>query len=134
MEYAQASVTGLARSAAAVAILKGSTGQPAQEVCAVRPRAQGSPPDGWRPVGRQSFLEVAVFPNKGKEDTLLGVVDEEGWFKACLREFVSLKEALELSQRVPLPVSRKKGSTLRKLLDEQDLTEQVRASTLRVDM
>ncbi len=136
MKYEEAAAVGAARCAAATGILEASSGLKAQAVCAVRPpeKPDQVPAGGWQPVGRESFVEVAVFPNKGDENALLGVVDDKGVFKACLREFLPLKEALNLWKQVRLPVAMHKGSTLRRLLEEQDLTEQVRNSTLRIDM
>ena len=82
MEYEEAVAVGAARCAAAAGILQAGSGLKAQAVCAVRPPEEPDhvPAGGWQPVGRESFVDVAVFPNKGDENALLGVVDDTGVF------------------------------------------------------
>ena len=134
-DFEKAFNVGRVRCAMAVAFLKGSTGLKAEEMFAVRPVGKTTLTyhDNRQPVGRKSFKDIAVILNRGEKNTLLGVVDSRGVFKACLVEFLTIEKALELAGKVPLRVARTPRSTLRKLLAEKDPIKKARATTLDMD-
>jgi hypothetical protein len=138
MQYKEALKIGRERAEAAAALLEERTGLASQTVCAVKDLsgAPGELPesDRWAPVGEESFADIAVCRGRHSvQNALPLVVDDDGVAKACTWDFLTVKAALRILELVRLPVSRAEGSRLRELLDEQDLTETVRWSTLRME-
>ena len=136
MEYEKALRIGAVRAEAAAAVLEGQTGLKAHAVCCVRPReGTGISTDSrWESVGRECFKEVAVFPGKGKDCAVLGIVDRDAVFKACLEQFVPARRALELAEKVGLTAAVSGNATLRGLMEERHQAEMVRTTALRIDM
>lgn len=139
MEYETALRVGRKRAEAAAALLHEQSGLVAQEVRAVRELedcpSENEKSDAWVPVGKESFVDIAVFPRRGPtRNTLLLIVDQDGFTKACTWDFLNVKTAVRLAQAARLPVSRAEGSQLRELLEAKDSTETVRACTLRMDV
>jgi len=139
MEYKKALTVGMERANAAAVALANATGLAAHPLCAVRSRPDsvrlGPQPDGWEPVGEEIYLDIAVFSHKDPAaNALVLVVDGRGYEKACTKNFISKEEALRRVTGAAIPVSRMERSCLRRLLEERDLTEQVRASTLHIEM
>ena len=132
MEYEKALEIGQRRAEEAARLFESKIGLRGLAVCAVR-RIDETGTE-WAPVGEGDFLEVAVFDHKPPaQNTLFVIVDEDGCPKACSWEHLSLDRALFLVRHMPLPVSPRGDSRLRALLEAEDLTEQVRNSTLRID-
>lgn len=138
MNYEKALEIGVGRSADAAELLATATGLMTQMVCAVtRVGSFGrrEDTDGWAPVGEESFVDVAFFEHKeAPANALVLLVDEDGYTKASTRGFFAVKDAVGIAKSLELPVSASKTSYLRKVLEAEDLTEQVRASTLRIDV
>jgi len=138
MEYEEALRIGQKRAEAAAALLEEQTGLASQPVCAVKDLAglYGglSEPSRWAPVGEESFADIAVCRGRHSAHNALPlVVDADGVAKACTWDFLTVKAAIRVLELVRLPVSRVEGSRLRELLEEQDLSETVRWSTLRME-
>jgi hypothetical protein len=132
MEYEKALEIGRRRAEQAARLFESKIGMRGLAVCAVRQIDETG--TEWMPVGEASFLEVAVFDRKpSAQNTLFVIVDEDGCPKACSWEYLALDRALCLVRHRPLPVSPRWDSRLRTLLEAEDLAEQVRNSTLRID-
>jgi len=138
MEYREALKIGRERADAAAALLEERTGLASQSVCAVKDlsRADRELPESerWEPVGEECFADIAVCRGRHcPQNALPLVVDGDGVPKACTWDFLTVKAALRILELVRMPVSRVEGSRLRELLEEQDLSETVRSSTLRME-
>lgn len=134
MEYEAAVRIGVRRAEAAARRLRKMTGLDCRRVCAARARVTGEGEVRWTPVGKAEFLDIGVFGQKHPSaNALVLIVDEKGEAKASTWQFMSQEKALAVASRVRLPVSRHKASLLRRLLEERDLTETVRWSTLRTE-
>ena len=138
MDYAEALEVGAGRSADAAERLGKATGLPTQRVCAVKhmdPSGAREKPHAWSPVGKENFSDVAFFTHReASANALVLLVDSDGDVKACSSDFLPVRVAIEMAKSLRFPVSRWKGSYLAKVLEAEDLTEQVRGSTLRIDM
>ena len=138
MNYEKALEIGVGRSADAAELLATATGLMTQMVRAVKQIGsfgRREDPDAWAPVGEENFVDVAFFEHKEPSaNALVLLVDEDGYTKASTRDFLPVKDALGIAKYLEFPVSTVKRSYLRQVLEAEDLTEQVRASTLRIDV
>ena len=138
MDYEEAPEIGAPRSEMAAELLGQATGLLTQTVCAVKGLRRSEASDGaraWAPVGKESFGDVSVFERKEPSaNVLLVLVDAVGVARAAVRDFMSVLKAVQIAKSLRFPVSRAGRSYLREALEAEDLTEQVRGSTLRIDM
>ena len=132
MDHEKAVEIGAPRSMVAAERLEEATGFPTHTVCVVK-RLDGSGTSGgahiWTPVGEENLTEVEVFEQKEPSGD-----DRDGVAKATVRDLMPFGEAVRVAKSLPFAVSRAKESRLRQALEAEDLTEQVRCSTLRIDL
>ena len=138
MDHEKAVEIGAPRSMVAAERLEEATGFPTHTVCVVK-RLDGSGTSGgahiWTPVGEENLTEVEVFEQKEPSgDGLVLLVDRDGVAKATVRDLMPFGEAVRVAKSLLFAVSRAKESRLRQALEAEDLTEQVRCSTLRIDL
>lgn len=136
MDYARALNLGRVRAETAAEALGRWTGIEAMSVCALKPAYGGNPLKAgkWVAVGSASFKEIARDDGaQGGGNYHLLIVDEDGTGKACSRKRFPLAEALELMDRLPLPISRHGRQELCAKLEERELTVSARTHALLLD-
>ena len=136
MEHKRALKVGRSRARQAARALRRCTGVEACDVCAVKPgsRVARTKTRDWEPVGEESWKEIARDNGRrGGGKYHLVIVDQDGTPKACSRERFPLRKALELADRVPLPVAEPGRGRLWRLLDEKVSRADARHHALHMD-
>ena len=132
MKYKKALDMGHERANQAAKAIHRWTGVKAHAVCAVKP---GRGDHGWRPVGQQSWKEIARDDGfRGNGDFHLLVIDEDGAVKACSKDRIPLGEVLGLADRLPLPVAMPGRGQLSQHMAEEDLRTNARDYALHVEV
>ena len=122
MRHEKALDVGLARAEVAAEALRRWTGVRAIAVCAVQTVLETGLRAGesWEPVGPFSYKEIA------RDDGMTGggnyhllIVDENWTAKACTSQRFQLDDALQLADRLPIPVAAPGEGELWKALAER---------------
>ena len=132
MDYKKALDIGHERADQAAEAIRRWTGVKAMAVCAVQP---GRGKRDWKPVGQQSWKEIAQDNGfRGGGNFHLLVIDEDGAVKACSKDRFPLGEVLRLANRLPLPVAMPGRGQLSQRLDEEDLRTDATEHALHVEV